>query len=148
MEGIYISDLMKYEDLLQKFINYKENISGKLMTPQELNEARQSLEKLSEGNIELAEAIVKQSIEKRWAKLYRLQDKQKEFEIKNNSMVNRDRPNDDLEVILLKKSQSQISDAVKRIRSEMFGDDFDKLSLDERQQKRKEWRRRWQMSEA
>ena len=134
-------DSDSFEDLLQKFIDYWENTAGSLMTPNMLFETRKTLEKLSEGNLRLAEAIVEQSIEKKWAKLYRLQDKQKEFEIKNSSMVNRLVPDDEIERQLLERSQEKINKAVKDIRIEIFGsiDEYNKMSIKERQERRRKW---------
>lgn len=147
MDGVWLSDIPDddpFEDLIQKFVDYFERQGGKLMTPKELDDTRRSLEHLSEGSLRLAEAIVNQSIEKKWKKLYRLQDKQLDFEIRNSSMVNKDRvtPDDELEKIFLQASQKDIDKAVKEIRSEIFGseDEYNKLSIRERQERRKMWR--------
>ena len=147
MNGEWLNDLVDsdpFEDLLQKFIDYWESTAGRLMKPNELAEARNTLEKLSDGSLRMAEAIVNQTIEKKWAKLYRLQDKQLEFEIKNNSMVNKDRntPDDELEKIFLQASQKDIDKAVKEIRVEIFGsiDEYNNMSIKQRQERRKLWR--------
>lgn len=144
--GEWISDLIDsdpFENLLQRFIDYWESTAGKLMTPNQLFETRQTLERLSEGSLRLAEAIVEQSIEKKWAKLYRLQDKQKEFEIKNSS-INRQVPDDEIERQLLERSQKDIDKAVKDIRVEIFGsiDEYNNMSIKQRQERRRLWRQK------
>ncbi|MCR5629873.1 hypothetical protein [Eubacterium sp.] len=144
MDGVWLSDIPDddpFEDLIQKFVDYFEKQGGKLMTPSQLFETRKTLERLSEGSLRLAEAIVEQSIEKKWAKLYRLQDKQKEFEIKNSS-INRQVADDEIERQLREASQKEIDKAVNDIRVEIFGsiDEYNKLSIEERQERRRRWR--------
>lgn len=146
MNGEWLNDLVDsdpFEDLLQKFIDYWESTSGRLMKPNELAEAKNTLEKLSDGSLRMAEAIVEQSIEKKWAKLYRLQDKQKEFEIKNSS-INRQVPDDEIERQLLERSQKDIDKAVKDIRVEIFGsiDEYNNMSIKQRQERRRLWRQK------
>lgn len=61
------------EKLLEKYIDYFESFHNRPITPPELDEAKRALEKLSGGDLKKAEALVNQTIEKKWAKIYRLQ---------------------------------------------------------------------------
>lgn len=145
MEEIKVPKTM--QDLLSLFVNYVENQRRRPMTIIELQNYEKKLNELSNGDFEKARDIVNYSMDR---KIINFREPSKNYMQTKKQMVmnNRNIPDDDLEALLVSKSQSQISKAVEQIRSEIFGDEFNKLSLEQRQEKRRMWRRKWQMSEV
>lgn len=83
------------DELLEKYIDYFESFHNRPITPPELDEAKRSLEKLSGGDLKKAEALLNQTIEKKWAKIYRLQ-KSDNQEKKKADFIERNYKDDDL----------------------------------------------------
>lgn len=145
MEEIKVPETI--QDLLSLFVNYVENQRQRPMTIIELQNYEKKLNELSNGDFEKARDIVNYSMDR---KIVNFREPSKNYMQTKKQMVmnNRNIPDDDLEALLVSKSQSQIIKAVEQIRSEIFGDEFNKLSLEQRQEKRRMWRRKWQMSEV
>lgn len=145
MEEIKVPETI--QDLLSLFVNYVENQRQRPMTIIELQNYEKKLNELSNGDFEKARDIVNYSMDR---KIINFREPSKNYMQTKKQMVmnNRNIPDDDLEALLVSKSQSQIIKAVEQIRSEIFGDEFNKLSLEQRQEKRRMWRRKWQMSEV
>ena len=98
---------------------------------------------MSEGEFDKAKDIVNYSMER---KIINFREPSKNYlnSKKQNIMSTRDIPDDELNIMFAKKSQMEIEEAVKNIRVEIFGntEEYNKLSIKERQERRRLWRQK------
>lgn len=135
------------QELLSIFTDYVEIQRGRPITIMEYQKYERQLNEMSDGEFEKARDIINYSMERKIINL-RLPSKNYLESQKQNIMQNRNTPDDDLEKIFLQVSQKDIDKAVKDIRVEIFGstEEYNKLSIKQRQERRKLWRQKVLMS--
>lgn len=131
------------QELLSIFTDYVEIQRGRPITIMEYQKYERQLNEMSDGDFEKARDIINYSMERKIIN-FRLPSKNYLESKRQNIMQNRNTPDDDLEKIFLQVSQKDIDKAVKEIRSEIFGseDEYNKLSIKERQERRRLWRQK------
>ena len=131
------------QELLSIFTDYVEVQRGRPITIMEYQKYERQLNEMSDGEFEKARDIINYSMERKIINL-RLPSKNYLESQRQNIMQNRNTPDDDLEKIFLQVSQKDIDKAVKEIRSEIFGseDEYNKLSIKQRQERRRLWRQK------
>lgn len=135
------------QELVSIFTDYVEVQRGRPITIMEYQKYERQLNEMSDGDFEKARDIINYSMERKIIN-FRLPSKNYLESKRQNIMQNRNTPDDDLEKIFLQVSQKDIDKAVKEIRSEIFGseDEYNKLSIKQRQERRKLWRQKVLMS--
>lgn len=135
------------QELLSIFTDYVEIQRGRPITIMEYQKYERQLNEMSDGEFEKARDIINYSMERKIINL-RLPSKNYLESQKQNIMQNRNTPDDDLEKIFLQVSQKDIDKAVKDIRVEIFGstEEYNKLSIKQRQERRRLWRQKVLMS--
>lgn len=135
------------QELLSIFTDYVEIQRGRPITIMEYQKYERQLNEMSDGEFEKARDIINYSMERKIINL-RLPSKNYLESQKQNIMQNRNTPDDDLEKIFLQVSQKDIDKAVKYIRVEIFGstEEYNKLSIKQRQERRRLWRQKVLMS--
>lgn len=131
------------QELVSIFTDYVEVQRGRPITIMEYQKYERQLNEMSDGEFEKARDIINYSMERKIINL-RLPSKNYLESQRQNIMQNRNTPDDDLEKIFLQVSQKDIDKAVKEIRSEIFGskDEYNKLSIKQRQERRRLWRQK------
>ena len=131
------------QELLSIFTDYVEVQRGRPITIMEYQKYERQLNEMSDGEFEKARDIINYSMERKIINL-RLPSKNYLESQRQNIMQNRNTPDDDLEKIFLQVSQKDIDKAVKDIRVEIFGsiEEYNKLSIKERQERRRLWRQK------
>ena len=131
------------QELLSIFTDYVEVQRGRPITIMEYQKYERQLNEMSDGEFEKARDIINYSMERKIINL-RLPSKNYLESQRQNIMQNRNTPDDDLEKIFLQVSQKDIDKAVKEIRFEIFGseDEYNKLSIKQRQERRRLWRQK------
>lgn len=126
------------QELVSIFTDYVEVQRGRPITIMEYQKYERQLNEMSDGEFEKARDIINYSMERKIINL-RLPSKNYLESQRQNIMQNRNTPDDDLEKIFLQVSQKDIDKAVKEIRSEIFGseDEYNKLSIKQRQERRR-----------
>lgn len=135
------------QELLSIFTDYVEIQRGRPITIMEYQKYERQLNEMSDGDFEKARDIINYSMERKIINL-RLPSKNYLESQRQNIMQNRNTPDDDLEKIFLQVSQKDIDKAVKDIRVEIFGstEEYNKLSIKQRQERRRLWRQKVLMS--
>lgn len=135
------------QELLSIFTDYVEIQRGRPITIMEYQKYERQLNEMSDGEFEKARDIINYSMERKIINL-RLPSKNYLESQRQNIMQNRNTPDDDLEKIFLQVSQKDIDKAVKDIRVEIFGstEEYNKLSIKQRQERRRLWRQKVLMS--
>lgn len=135
------------QELLSIFTDYVEIQRGRPITIMEYQKYERQLNEMSDGDFEKARDIINYSMERKIINL-RLPSKNYLESQRQNIMQNRNTPDDDLEKIFLQVSQKDIDKAVKYIRVEIFGstEEYNKLSIKQRQERRRLWRQKVLMS--
>lgn len=135
------------QELLSIFTDYVEIQRGRPITIMEYQKYERQLNEMSDGEFEKAKDIINYSMERKIIN-FRMPSKNYLESKKQNIMKNINTPDDDLEKIFLQVSQKDIDKAVKDIRVEIFGniEEYNKLSIEERQERRKLWRQKVLMS--
>jgi hypothetical protein len=130
-------------DLLAIFTEYVEHQRNRPLTIIEFQNYEKKLNEMSEGEFDKAKDIVNYSMER---KIINFREPSKNYlnSKKQNIMSTRDIPDDELNIMFDKKSQMEIEEVVKEIRSEIFGseDEYNKMSIKERQERRELWRQK------
>jgi hypothetical protein len=130
-------------DLLAIFTEYVEHQRNRPLTIIEFQNYEKKLNEMSEGEFDKAKDIVNYSMER---KIINFREPSKNYlnSKKQNIMSTRDIPDDELNIMFAKKSQMEIEEVVKEIRSEIFGseDEYNKMSIKERQERRELWRQK------
>lgn len=131
------------QELVSIFTDYVEVQRGRPITIMEYQKYERQLNEMSDGEFEKAKDIINYSMERKIIN-FRLPSKNYLESKRQNIMQNRNTPDDDLEKIFLQVSQKDIDKAVKEIRSEIFGskDEYNKLSIKQRQERRRLWRQK------
>lgn len=128
-------------DLLAIFTEYVEHQRNRPLTIIEFQNYEKKLNEMSEGEFDKAKDIVNYSMER---KIINFREPSKNYlnSKKQNIMSTRDIPDDELNIMFAKKSQMEIEETVNDIRVEIFGsiDEYNKLSIEERQERRRRWR--------
>ena len=141
MENIKIPETIG--DLLAIFTEYVEHQRNRPLTIIEFQNYEKKLNEMSEGEFDKAKDIVNYSMER---KIINFREPSKNYlnSKKQNIMSTRDIPDDELNIMFAKKSQMEIEEAVKNIRVEIFGntEEYNKLSIKERQERRRLWRQK------
>lgn len=129
------------QELLSIFTDYVEIQRGRPITIMEYQKYERQLNEMSDGEFEKAKDIINYSMERKIIN-FRLPSKNYLESKRQNIMQNRNTPDDELERIFLQASQKDIDKAVKDIRVEIFGsiEEYNKLSIKQRQERRKLWR--------
>ncbi|HAV89723.1 MAG TPA: hypothetical protein DCW44_00375 [Eubacterium sp.] len=135
------------QELVSIFTDYVEVQRGRPITIMEYQKYERQLNEMSDGNFEKARDIINYSMERKIIN-FRLPSKNYLESKRQIIMQNRNTPDDDLEKIFLQVSQKDIDKAVKDIRVEIFDsiEEYNKLSIEERQGRRKLWRQKVLMS--
>lgn len=135
------------QELVSIFTDYVEVQRGRPITIMEYQKYERQLNEMSDGDFEKAKDIINYSMERKIIN-FRLPSKNYLESKRQNIMQNRNTPDDDLEKIFLQVSQKDIDKAVMDIRVEIFGsiEEYNKLSIEERQGRRKLWRQKVLMS--
>ena len=130
-------------DLLALFTDYVEHQRNRPLTIIEFQNLEKKLNEMSEGEFDKAKDIVNYSMER---KIINFREPSKNYlnSKKQNIMSTRDIPDDELNIMFAKKSQMEIEETVKDIRVEIFGntEEYNKLSIKERQERRRLWRQK------
>jgi hypothetical protein len=130
-------------DLLAIFTEYVEHQRNRPLTIIEFQNYEKKLNEMSEGEFDKAKDIVNYSMER---KIINFREPSKNYlnSKKQNIMSTRDIPDDELNIMFAKKSQMEIEEVVKEIRTEIFGseDEYNKMSIKERQERRELWRQK------
>ena len=131
------------QELLSIFVDYVEIQRGRPVTILEFQKYEKQLNEMSDGDFEKARDIINYSMERKIIN-FRLPSKNYLESKRQNIMQNRNTPDDDLEKIFLQVSQKDIDKAVMDIRVEIFGsiDEYNKLSIKQRQERRRLWRQK------
>ena len=131
------------QELVSIFTDYVEVQRGRPITIMEYQKYERQLNEMSDGNFEKARDIINYSMERKIIN-FRLPSKNYLESKRQIIMQNRNTPDDDLEKIFLQVSQKDIDKAVKDIRVEIFGsiEEYNKLSIEERQERRRLWRQK------
>ncbi|WP_288887426.1 hypothetical protein [uncultured Eubacterium sp.] len=131
------------QELVSIFTDYVEVQRGRPITIMEYQKYERQLNEMSDGDFEKARDIINYSMERKIIN-FRLPSKNYLESKRQNIMQNRNTPDDDLEKIFLQVSQKDIDKAVKDIRVEIFDsiEEYNKLSIEERQERRKLWRQK------
>lgn len=135
------------QELVSIFTDYVEVQRGRPITIMEYQKYERQLNEMSDGDFEKAKDIINYSMERKIIN-FRLPSKNYLESKRQNIMQNRNTPDDDLEKIFLQVSQKDIDKAVMDIRVEIFDsiEEYNKLSIEERQGRRKLWRQKVLMS--
>lgn len=135
------------QELLSIFTDYVEIQRGRPITIMEYQKYERQLNEMSDGDFEKARDIINYSMERKIIN-FRLPSKNYLESKRQNIMQNRNTPDDDLEKIFLQVSQKDIDKAVMNIRVEIFGstEEYNKLSIKQRQERRRLWRQKVLMS--
>jgi hypothetical protein len=135
------------QELVSIFTDYVEVQRGRPITIMEYQKYERQLNEMSDGDFEKARDIINYSMERKIIN-FRLPSKNYLESKRQIIMQNRNTPDDDLEKIFLQVSQKDIDKAVMDIRVEIFGsiEEYNKLSIEERQGRRKLWRQKVLMS--
>lgn len=135
------------QELVSIFTDYVEVQRGRPITIMEYQKYERQLNEMSDGDFEKAKDIINYSMERKIIN-FRLPSKNYLESKRQNIMQNRNTPDDDLEKIFLQVSQKDIDKAVMDIRVEIFGsiEEYNKLSIEERQERRRLWRQKVLMS--
>jgi len=131
------------QELVSIFTDYVEVQRGRPITIMEYQKYERQLNEMSDGDFEKARDIINYSMERKIIN-FRLPSKNYLESKRQIIMQNRNTPDDDLEKIFLQVSQKDIDKAVKDIRVEIFGsiEEYNKLSIEERQERRRLWRQK------
>lgn len=129
------------QELVSIFTDYVEVQRGRPITIMEYQKYERQLNEMSDGDFEKARDIINYSMERKIIN-FRLPSKNYLESKRQNIMQNRNTPDDELERIFLQASQKDIDKAVKDIRVEIFGsiDEYNNMSIKQRQERRKLWR--------
>lgn len=135
------------QELVSIFTDYVEVQRGRPITIMEYQKYERQLNEMSDGDFEKARDIINYSMERKIIN-FRLPSKNYLESKRQNIMQNRNTPDDDLEKIFLQVSQKDIDKAVMDIRVEIFGsiEEYNKLSIEKRQERRRLWRQKVLMS--
>lgn len=135
------------QELVSIFTDYVEVQRGRPITIMEYQKYERQLNEMSDGDFEKAKDIINYSMERKIIN-FRLPSKNYLESKRQNIMQNRNTPDDDLEKIFLQVSQKDIDKAVMDIRVEIFGsiEEYNKLSIEKRQERRRLWRQKVLMS--
>lgn len=143
MTGEDIKTPETIQELVSIFTDYVEVQRGRPITIMEYQKYERQLNEMSDGDFEKARDIINYSMERKIIN-FRLPSKNYLESKRQNIMQNRNTPDDDLEKIFLQVSQKDIDKAVMDIRVEIFGsiEEYNKLSIEKRQERRRLWRQK------